>query len=165
MRGLPVATAVAAALMATSSLAGCGSDDEIKQTQREPILRAATSDVERLLSYSAATLDEDRAEVADVSTKTFAQTYTALLSGKAGAAIADQKATSTAVVTNAGTVNYDSERPEVMLFVRQTTKSKKLAAPRLDFAAVRVHLRKVDGRWRIDSLDKVTPVRADGAKK
>lgn len=158
-----VASSVLAAMLLAGS--GCSLGSDLDQDAREPILRAASNNVERLLSYDAKTLQRDKSEIGDVATAEFAKEYVALLSGKVEQAIKAQRAVSTASVVDAGTLNLSTDSPEVLLFVRQVTTSSKLPARRLDLSAVHVRLLNVNGRWRLDSLERVVPLRAEGATK
>lgn len=159
---------LALALAATVALTSCSPDaggGDLPTEEREELLRVSARQLEKLLSYDASTLKSDVAEVDEVAEGDFAQQYQQLLGGTAAQRIRRDRAASAASVLEIGIRDDREDKPVLLVFVRQTTTSRRLAGPRLDLSALEVAMVRDGDAWRITSMDKVAPIRAKNGRR
>lgn len=117
-------------------------------------LVAAQDEVPRVLSYTAATIDQDMAQAQRVVTGPFKRELAGLVTSTIRPAATEQQITTSAVVTDAGLVRSVSDREvKVLLFVNQTTTSRAQPQPRQDGSRLQVTMTKVGERWLISAIE------------
>lgn len=156
----------AALALAPIALTGCSDrSDEVSEARRQELLRSVSAQVERLLSYDAATLRRDVAEVEQLADGSFAREFGDLLRGRAGRVIRELAAVSSAQAVEVGTVETAADEARLLVFVRQATTSRDHPAPRVDLSAVEVTVTRVGDGWRIRTLEKVTAASSRGGER
>ena len=111
--------------------------------------------VEELLSYDYREIEDDLAEELDWLTGSFAGEYEALVADKIAPAAVKAEVVTDAKVSASGVVDAGHDTVELLLFVNVTTRSSELADARTVGSRLVVTADRVDGDWRITSLQPV----------
>lgn len=119
---------------------------------RAEVVAAAPGIVGDVLSYSVDTLDDDFARAKGHLTGHFAGDFDRLTREQIAPAVRKEKVSSRAEVTSAAVVEAEPDRVVTMLFVNQTTRSASLPDPKVDGSRIEATFTRVDGDWRIESL-------------
>lgn len=107
----------------------------------------------RVLTYTAATVDDDVAEAKTHLTGEFLESYSALTAdtiipqAKQGQVETHWEASGSSVIT------AESDSAMVLVFLRGTTVSAANPAPTYRFSSVRVRVEENDDQWRISQLE------------
>jgi Mce-associated membrane protein len=114
-------------------------------------MMAATSATERVLSYDAATLDEDVKASSALLAGEMEDQYATTMK-----AISDKTAENQAVVqasvVSVSTISATEHDAKLLLFVNQQTEGKHLDQPRIDLNRVVVTIHRDQGDWKITKL-------------
>lgn len=122
---------------------------------RSDALAAAEKRVPELLSYDAATLEEDLARARAQTTGDFTADYGKILDDVVSPQATARRISTSAVVGAAGVVSGDQDSVVVLLFLTQTTRAGEDEA---SVAGSRVEVTMAptdDGTWKIASLEPV----------
>lgn len=145
-------------------VSGCGSDRDAAASsapaERDETLRVVTAGLERALSYDAATLRRDLAEVDDLTDGALRTQLTTLLGDTAADTIRTTRARNAVTVVGVGTLEQsatDPDAPVLLAFVRQTTTSRATTGARSSLAALEVTLRRVGADWKLTDVTPVAP--------
>lgn len=116
-------------------------------------LAAAAELTARLLTYDAATIEQDASAAEAATTGPFHDEFTALMRDRITPTAGQQHAKSTATVVQQAVVETHPDRVVALLFVNQTTTSDHLPAPRIDAGSAKVTVERTDGRWLVSGLE------------
>jgi Mce-associated membrane protein len=153
---LPVASAVVAALVAvTILLALHAAHGSALADARKQAKKSAVTAVTAALSYDYRTFDSDVAHAGKLLTPKFRASYTDEQDRAVKTTALRYQASSAADVIGAGVVSATTDSASVLLFVDQTARNSRLAAPRIDKSRVIAHMVKDHGRWLCSSI---TPI-------
>ena len=131
------------------SLSGMNDDAEATLTGRD----AASSHVQKILSYDHESFDEGAAAAEKLMTDGFRKEYDDTV-GLVREDALKQESVVQAEVVASSIVEADADRVEALLFVNQTTAGQDLEEPRVDLNRVVVTLvPDGDGGWLVDDLD------------
>jgi Mce-associated membrane protein len=119
---------------------------------RSDALKAAQSDVPRVLSYSYKTFDGDVANAEKLMTPTLRKQYADVQSKTVRTAALKYKASVTAEIEYAGVIRTRGSHVDVLVFLNQTTTDTKTPAPKLAQSRLRVDMRKLHGTWLVDKV-------------
>lgn len=122
---------------------------------RSAALAAATANVEALLTYDPASLENVQATIDSVTTGGFREEVSRLFLGTVKPHALEVKARTLAKVVGAGWVSAEPRRVVVLVFVNQSTSTERMVGDRIDAVQARVTMEQVDGRWLIAGLDRV----------
>ncbi|MDQ6523812.1 hypothetical protein RB608_09390 [Nocardioides sp. LHD-245] len=151
-RAVLVAGVVLALALVAAVVAGIGAHRATATADaRADALAAATKRVPELLSYDAATLDDDLARARAQTTGSFADDYGTILDEVVKPNAAQRTISTTATVSAAGVVSGDPDRVVVLLFLTQTTttgtKDSSVAGSRVE-----VTMAPAGDDWKIVGL-------------
>ncbi|KRB76251.1 hypothetical protein ASE01_14695 [Nocardioides sp. Root190] len=153
MAGVAVLAALAIAVFCgvQAQRADAGAD------ARTEALAAAEKRVPDLLSYDAATLDEDLRRARSQTTGDFTSDYGRILDDVVAPQAKARGISTRAVVGAAGVVRGDGDEVVVLLFLTQTTTTEAAGDNGTSVAGSRVEVTMVpaDGGWKIGSLEPV----------
>ncbi|MCX6400010.1 MAG: hypothetical protein NTX33_08790 [Propionibacteriales bacterium] len=122
------------------------------------VVRAAVEAIQVGLAYDYRRLDEGLRAATALMTPKFADSFTAVFDKAVRADATKQQAVAVALVKGAGVVSRSDRSAVCLAFVDQivTTGDGTTGQPRnLLRARVRVELQRVDGQWRVSSIDPV----------
>jgi Mce-associated membrane protein len=125
-----------------------------QQEQEANVREAAGLAVERVLSYDYRRLEAGAASTRPLLTAHLQKQYASLQEQLQRTAPRLQ-ASITAVVRQSAVLDADDSSAKVLLFVNQTTVSRKLTGPQLDQSRVIATLVQHDGDWLVDSVRAV----------
>ena len=121
---------------------------------RRTVTETAAADAAKLLTYSAATVEQDLAAALAVTTGEFTERYRTLTEQSVIPAARRRGITVTTTVVHAGVISIaNPETASTLLFVTQVTRANDLAEPTTQASSLRVDLKKVDGSWLVERLD------------
>lgn len=112
---------------------------------------AARSAVERMTTYTFATVEDDFTWVEEAGTDRF-QTYFAGASKDAVAVIKSLGASATGTVIDAAPSVVDATHVKVLLFVDQEITARKQQGSKLDQPRVSMQMVLQDGQWLVDEV-------------
>jgi Mce-associated membrane protein len=116
---------------------------------------AASNETRATLTYSYKSLATDFATAEKGLTPQFSASYRTTTAQKVTPLAKKYKATSTAVVSDAGVSAAGTNTATVLLFVDQTVQNSQLAHPRLDRSRIKVSMVNQGGRWLISNLSPI----------
>jgi Mce-associated membrane protein len=122
---------------------------------RGEALTAARTSVPKLLSYHAASVDQDLAAAQKLLTGSFRDEFGDLAQQLIAPAAHRRHITTSASVRTAGVVDGTADEVKALLFVSQSTTSDRSATTKVDGSRLEVTMRRVDGRWLIAAMDPV----------
>lgn len=117
-------------------------------------VQAARSTAARILSYQAATVEQDLSTARDELTGPFLDSYTELVNTAVIPAARQRQISAIAEVVGAASISAAPAHAVVLVFINQTTTAGR-DAPTVYPSTVRVTLDKVDGRWLVSGFDPV----------
>lgn len=116
---------------------------------------AASSTLERLLTYSPTTVSTDLAKERALLTGDFKRDYANLVTTVVAPSAKKDKVTAQSTVADAGVVSISGDKVVVLAFVNVTVTSPSATDPKISGSRVRVTMRKVDGTWRMSGFKPV----------
>jgi Mce-associated membrane protein len=116
---------------------------------------AASNETRATLTYSYKNLAANFAAAEKGLTPAFGANYRSTTAQKVTPLANKYKATSTAVVSDAGVSAVSANSATVLLFVDQTVENSQLAHPRLDRSRIKVSMVNQGGRWLIANLSPI----------
>jgi Mce-associated membrane protein len=116
---------------------------------------AASNDTRATLTYSYKNLAANFATAEKGLTPAFSASYRTTTAQKVTPLAKKYKATSTAVVSDAGVSAVSTNSATVLLFVDQTVENSQLAHPRLDRSRIKVSMVNQSGRWLVSNLSPI----------
>lgn len=122
---------------------------------RQAALAAARKQAVEVLSYSHRTVEDDLQRAQDSLTGDFRDEFAQLTADVIVPAATRDGITTKAEVSAAGVVSADADVVKTLLFVSQTTTSKRLSEPKIDGSRLEVTMTRVGDRWLISALDPV----------
>lgn len=149
--GLVVALLVAAVVALAVSL---GHDREVAASRTDGV-QAARQSVESLLSYDAATIDQDQARVDTLTTGDFQRQFERVFGEVIKPSATEQRARSKATSVASGWVDATPDRVVALVFLNQVTTTAAMPGDRVDTIQARVTMTNVDGQWLVSALDQV----------
>ncbi len=152
---------LAAAILATALVAASAwlswdtSERRAAEQAGNEAVQAARESIVAILSYQAATAEEDLSAAArDRLTGKFLEDYTQVITTVVVPNAKQQGITAAARVPAASVVSSHSNRVVVLAYVDQTTTVGK-QAPLQAKSSVRVSMERVDGRWLIAGFEPI----------
>ena len=118
-------------------------------------LEAAKNGTVALLSYSPESLDKDFAAAKSNLTGDFLSYYTQFTEQIVTPAAKEKQVKTAASVVRAAVSEMHPESATVLVFVNQVTTSKENPDGAFAASSVKVGLKKIDGRWLINTFDPV----------
>lgn len=119
-------------------------------------VEVASANVATVLSYSAATVTDDLSRASSLLTGSFKSDFDALGRRTIAPAAKKDRITTSAVVTEIGVVDVvDESEVDLLLFINQTTTSKRSENPTQTGTRIEVTMTLEDGDWLISSLEPV----------
>jgi Mce-associated membrane protein len=118
-------------------------------------LEAAKNGSVALLSYSPDTLDKDFAAAKSNLTGDFLDYYTKFTEQIVTPAAKEKQVKTSAQVVQSAVAEIHRDSAVVLLFINQVTTSKENPDGAFAGSAVKVGMKKIDGRWLIDAFDPV----------
>lgn len=152
---------VSAALVVSAGVAGWlyvyqyRIDQQANEAATNVALEAAKSGTVALLSYSPDSLDEDFAAAKSNLTGDFLSYYTQFTEEIVTPAAKEKQVKTAASVARAAVSDMHPDSATVLVFVNQVTTSKENPDGAFAASAVKVGLKKIDGRWLISAFDPV----------
>lgn len=122
---------------------------------RGAAVAAAQKLVAEVLSYDHRTADDDLQRARASLTGSFREEFTELSGSLVLPAAKKDGITTRAEVVSSGAIRASSDEVVVLLFVNQTTSSKKIKDTKVDGSRLEVSMRPVDARWLISNLKPV----------
>lgn len=145
-------------LLVFMSMTACGGSVGLDATEKRDVVGFAESAVSALLTYSSRTVKDDVKEARELTTDSFGTSFATVMSEQAVSRIRRTKATSRAAAVRAGLLDADPDRPVVLVYLVQETRSERPRQARTDKTALRVTLHKREaGGWRIADIDPIHP--------
>lgn len=152
---------VAVALVASAGVAGWlyfyqyRVDQQTNADATNVALEAAKNGTVALLSYSPDSLDKDFAAAKSNLTGDFLSYYTQFTEQIVTPAAKEKQVKTAASVVRAAVSEMHPDSATVLVFVNQVTTSKENPDGAFAASSVKVGLKKVDGRWLINTFDPV----------
>ncbi|MFI5511283.1 hypothetical protein ACIA48_27825 [Mycobacterium sp. NPDC051804] len=152
---------VAAALVISAGVAGWlyfyqyRVDQQTNVDSTNVALEAAKTGTIALLSYSPDSLDKDFATAKSNLTGDFLSYYTDFTEKIVTPAAKEKQVKTAASVVRAAVSEMHPDSATVLLFINQTTTSKENPDGAFAASSVKVGLKKIDGRWLINTFDPV----------
>jgi Mce-associated membrane protein len=152
---------VAVALVASAGVAGWlyyyqyRVDQQINADATNVALDAAKNGTVALLSYSPDTLDKDFTAAKSNLTGDFLSYYTQFTEQIVTPAAKEKQVKTAASVVRAAVSEMHPDSATVLVFVNQITTSKENPDGAFAASSVKVGLKKIDGRWLINTFDPV----------
>ena len=152
---------VAAALVISAGVAGWlyfyqyRVDQQTNSDAENVALEAAKTGTIGLLSYAPDTLDKDFANAKSNLTGDFLSYYTQFTEQIVTPAAKEKQVKTAASVVRAAVSEMHPDSAVVLLFVNQVTTSKENPDGAFAASSVKVGLKKIDGRWLINTFDPV----------
>lgn len=145
-------------LLVLTSMTACGGAGGLDTTDKRDAVGFAESAVSTLMTYSPRTVKDDVKESRALTTDSFGASFATVMSEQAASRIRRTRATSEATAVRAGLLDPDPDRPVVLIYLVQETRSKRLKEARTDKTALRVTLQKGEaGAWKIADIDPIDP--------
>jgi Mce-associated membrane protein len=120
---------------------------------RKVVLQVATTNVQRLLTYSAGSVEQDMTSAQDLLTGDFLE-YFKRYSHDVAIKTAQARGTNqSASIVGAGVESLTTNSASVVAFVNQTTTTRDQPAPQQRSSAIRVGMTKVRDEWLISRFD------------
>jgi Mce-associated membrane protein len=116
---------------------------------------AASNETKATLTYSYKNLAANFAAAEKGLTPAFSANYRSTTAQKVTPLATKYKATSTAIVSDAGVSAVSANTATVLLFVDQTVENSQLAHPRLDRSRIKVSMVNQGGRWLVSNLSPI----------
>lgn len=152
---------VAVALVASAGVAGWlyfyqyRVDQQTNADAANVALDAAKNGTVALLSYSPDTIDKDFANAKSNLTGDFLSYYTQFTEQIVTPAAKEKQVKTAASIVRAAVSDIAPDSATVLVFVNQVTTSKENPDGSFAASSVKVGLKKVDGRWLINTFDPV----------
>ncbi len=152
---------VAAALVVSAGVAGWlyfyqyRVDQQTNAAAANIALEAAKNGTVALLSYSPDTLDNDFAAAKSNLTGDFLSYYTQFTEQIVTPAAKEKQVKTAAAVIRAAVSEIHPDSATVLVFINQATTSKENPDGAFAASSVKVGLKKIDGRWLINTFDPV----------
>lgn len=121
---------------------------------RAESLQAAREATVAMLTYSAATVEQDLTSARSRLTGQFLEDYTKLINTQVIPSAKEKQTSAAAQVPALASVSAKGSHAVALVFVDQTIASAKEAAT-TTASSIRVTLDKVDGRWLVSGFDPV----------
>lgn len=116
------------------------------------VLAATDTEVSEVLSYQAATIEDDLQRARGHLTGDFADQFTRLTTDMIIPTAKRDGITTRAEVTGKSVVEAQPDRVVALLFITQTTTGGTLPEPKIDGSRIQVTFVEVEGRWLIQDL-------------
>lgn len=123
-------------------------------TDVDAVTHTASSDVVKLLSYTADTVEADAAAAAEVTTGDFTDRYKHLAATIIPTA-QKQGRSLTTTVTQAGLISLADTKASVLLFVNQASTTRANPTPQTSNRSIRLDLSKINGTWLVDNMQQM----------
>ena len=152
---------VVVALIASAAVAGWlyfyqyRVDQQVNEAATNVALDAAKNGTVALLSYSPESLDKDFANAKTNLTGDFLSYYTQFTEQIVTPAAKEKQVKTAASVVRAAVSEMHPDSATVLVFVNQVTTSKENPDGAFAASSVKVGLKKIDGRWLINTFDPV----------
>lgn len=146
---LSVILAVTAVLLAWKS-----NSQQQTDSARTDSVASAREATQKILSYRAATVEQDLMAARDLLTGDFLNSYTDLIKNTVIPAAREKKISADARVQAAASITIDQPTAVVLVFIDQTVTMGG-DPPTTTPSSVRVTLDNVDGRWLVSAFDPV----------
>jgi Mce-associated membrane protein len=152
---------VTVALVASAGVAGWlyfyqyRVDQQTNEAATNVALEAAKNGTVALLSYSPESLDKDFAAAKSNLTGDFLSYYTQFTEQIVTPAAKEKQVKTAASVTRAAVSEMHPDSATVLVFVNQVTTSKENPDGAFAASSVKVGMKKIDGRWLINTFDPV----------
>jgi Mce-associated membrane protein len=152
---------VTVALVASAGVAGWlyfyqyRVDQQTNEAATNVALEAAKNGTVALLSYSPESLDKDFAAAKSNLTGDFLSYYTQFTEQIVTPAAKEKQVKTAASVARAAVSEMHPDSATVLVFVNQVTTSKENPDGAFAASSVKVGLKKIDGRWLINTFDPV----------
>jgi Mce-associated membrane protein len=152
---------LAVALVASAGVAGWlyfyqyRVDQQTNADATNVALEAAKNGTVALLSYSPESLDKDFAAAKSNLTGDFLSYYTQFTEQIVTPAAKEKQVKTAASVVRAAVSDMHPDSATVLVFVNQVTTSKENPDGSFAASSVKVGLKKIDGRWLINTFDPV----------
>lgn len=121
---------------------------------RAESLRAAREATVAMLTYNAATVEQDLNNARSKLTAPFLDDYTKLINTQVIPSAKEKQTSAAAQVPALASVSAKGSHAVALVFVDQTIASDKEAAT-TTASSIRVTLDKIDGRWLVSGFDPV----------
>jgi Mce-associated membrane protein len=131
-------------------------DQQIGDAAANQAIQAASDGAVALLSYSYDTLDRDFAKAKSHLTGDFLGSYDKIAQQGVAPVAREGQLTATATVVRAAVSELHPDSAVVLVFLDQTTASKKTKEPVKTASGVLVTLTKVKGSWLIAKFDPLS---------
>jgi Mce-associated membrane protein len=131
-------------------------DRQIDDAAARQAIRAASDGTVAVLSYSSDKLELDFANAKSHLTGDFLDYYNKFSQGVVALAVRDKHLTQKTAVIRAAVSQLHPDSAVVLMFVNETTTSKKNPKPLVTPSIVRVTMTKVSGSWLISKLDPLS---------
>jgi Mce-associated membrane protein len=162
----PVHKRVGAILLVLALLASAGvaawlyffqyrPDQQVNADAARVAVDAASTGTIAILSYSPDTLEQDFTAAKSHLTGDFLNYYTQFTEQIVTPAAKEKSVKTTASVVQAAVSELHPDSAVVLVFINQTTTSKENPDGAFAASAVKVGMKKIDGRWLIDAFDPV----------
>lgn len=148
-----IAVAVALLLLATVSYVHARLD--ATEAGGHDARTSASSSIQRLLSYSPSTSEEDVSKDLNLLTGTFRSEFENLMLHKVVPAAKAAGITARATVTGSAVVSETPDRAVLLLFVSVSSSTDDAAEPSVAASQVRVNVDKEGGSWRISKIQPI----------
>ena len=130
-------------------------DQQVNEAATNVALDAAKNGTVALLSYSPESLDKDFANAKTNLTGDFLSYYTQFTEQIVTPAAKEKQVKTAASVVRAAVSEMHPDSATVLVFVNQVTTSKENPDGAFAASSVKVGLKKIDGRWLINTFDPV----------
>lgn len=154
LRGLLAVAAIALATLLVIQWLNIRGEDA-KDDAGKAALKAASTSVPNILSYTPDTVMTELDEDTKLLTGSFKDDYRKLVTEVVGPAAVKGRVTTDAAVVADGVISSSDKAAEVLLFVNVTTTSSESADPRISGSRLKITLKKVGGTWLISALEPV----------
>ncbi len=130
-------------------------DQQVNADAARVAVDAASTGTIAILSYSPDTLEQDFTAAKSHLTGDFLNYYTQFTEQIVTPAAKEKSVKTTASVVQAAVSELHPDSAVVLVFINQTTTSKENPDGAFAASAVKVGMKKIDGRWLIDAFDPV----------
>jgi Mce-associated membrane protein len=120
---------------------------------RAAVLQVATTNVQRLLTYSAGSAEQDMTSAQDLLTGDFLEYYKRYSHDVAIKTAQARGMNQSASIVGAAVESLTTNSASVLAFVNQTTTARDQPAPQHRSSAIRVGMTKVRDEWLISRFD------------
>lgn len=144
------------ALVGAGIMFQLGSKERSADDDDAEAVRVATASIQTLLSYTAATVDQELLDEKGLLTGKFADGYEKLVTEALAPAAKKGNMTTSAVVKGAAPVEGSKAGiVSVLMFLDVTTTATGQTQPGLTASRLIVSMKQVDGKWRVS---EITPI-------